>query len=224
MGRPPAVIAALGRVPELRVPGRASTFAFKGRELDVRTVGAQGSHRGTFVRGPPHPLHAENIELQVAGTGAASAAGVQLVGSLGVELNGDFDIGGSRVAPFLSATVEKELDDDPRTIRYAGTASPEIVNQWVVTGDDEPYGRVSLGANLQITNGLSVQVAGSTTIHEDGGWSSCTRCGAVPSASPSPDRSQRTRQPVASGRSRAAGLSPGASGIGITAARAMPDA
>jgi uncharacterized protein YhjY with autotransporter beta-barrel domain len=93
----------------------------------------------------------------------------RLVGSLGVELNADLDIGGSRVAPFLSATVEKELNDDPRTIRYASTAAPEIVNQWVVTGDDETYGRVSLGANLQITNGLSVQVAGSTTIGQDNG-------------------------------------------------------
>lgn len=93
----------------------------------------------------------------------------QLVGSLGVELNADLDIGGSRVAPFVSATVEKELDDDPRTIRYAATAAPEIVNQWVVTGDDETYGRVSLGANLQITNGLSVQVAGSTTIGQNNG-------------------------------------------------------
>lgn len=93
----------------------------------------------------------------------------QLVGSLGVELNADLDIGGSRVAPFLSATVEKELDDDPRTIRYAGTAAPEIVNQWVVAGNDETYGRVSLGANLQITNGISLQVAGSTTIGQDNG-------------------------------------------------------
>ncbi|WP_166037443.1 autotransporter domain-containing protein [Sphingosinicella sp. YJ22] len=93
----------------------------------------------------------------------------QLVGSLGVEMNGDFDIGGSRVAPFLSATVDKELDDDPRTILYAATAAPEIVNQWVVAGNDETYGRVSLGANLHITNGLTVQVAGSTTIGQDQG-------------------------------------------------------
>ncbi|HEY0327444.1 MAG TPA: autotransporter domain-containing protein [Allosphingosinicella sp.] len=93
----------------------------------------------------------------------------QLVGGVGIEMNGDFDIGGSRVAPFLSATVEKELDEDPRTIRYASTSAPEIVNQWVLTGDDEPYGRLSLGANLQITNGLTVQVAGSTTIGQEHG-------------------------------------------------------
>ena len=93
----------------------------------------------------------------------------QLVGSLGVELNGDFDISGSRVAPFLSATVEKELDDDPRTIRYAATAAPEIVNQWVLAGNDETYGRLSLGANLQITNAVTIQVAGSTTIGQDNG-------------------------------------------------------
>lgn len=93
----------------------------------------------------------------------------QLVGSLGVELNADLEISGSRVSPFLSATVEKELDDDPRTIRYASTAAPEIVNQWVLAGNDETYGRVSLGANLRITDGISVQVAGSTTIGQDNG-------------------------------------------------------
>lgn len=93
----------------------------------------------------------------------------ELVGSVGVELNADLDIGGSRVAPFLSATVEKPLDDDPRTIRYALTAAPEIVNQWIVTASDEAYGRLSLGANLQITEGITVQVAGSTTVGQDNG-------------------------------------------------------
>ncbi len=93
----------------------------------------------------------------------------ELVGSVGIELNADLDIGGSRVAPFLSATVEKPLDDDPRTIRYALTAAPEIVNQWVVTASDEAYGRLSLGANLQVTEGITVQVAGSTTVGQDNG-------------------------------------------------------
>ena len=94
----------------------------------------------------------------------------QLVGSAGIELNGEFDVGGSSVSPYLSVTAEKELNDDPRTIRYAGTASPTIVNQWVVGGEEEEvHGRVVLGANFRITSGVTLQVAGSTTIGQDGG-------------------------------------------------------
>jgi len=94
----------------------------------------------------------------------------QLVGHAGIELNGSFDIGGSTVAPFLTATVEKPFDDAPRTIRYAGTAAPEIVNQWVVGGEEEEVsGRLGLGANLHVTRGVTVQVAGSTTIGQEHG-------------------------------------------------------
>jgi outer membrane autotransporter protein len=93
----------------------------------------------------------------------------QLVGSLGVELNGSFDVGGARVSPFLTGSVQHELNDEPRTILYAGTAAPEIVNRWTLRGDAETYGRVSLGANFQITDGLTLQVAGATTFGQNRG-------------------------------------------------------
>ena len=93
----------------------------------------------------------------------------QLVGSLGLELNGSFNIGGSRVSPFLTASAQHELNDDPRTIRYAGTAAPEIVNSWTLEDDSETYGKLTGGANLQITSALTLQVAGGTTLGRDGG-------------------------------------------------------
>jgi uncharacterized protein YhjY with autotransporter beta-barrel domain/phospholipase/lecithinase/hemolysin len=92
-----------------------------------------------------------------------------LVASLGLELNGSFDVGGATVSPFLTASAQHELNDDPRTIRYAGTAAPEIVNSWVLQGDSETYGKLTGGANMQITQGLTLQVAAGTTLGQDGG-------------------------------------------------------
>jgi outer membrane autotransporter protein len=93
----------------------------------------------------------------------------QLVGSLGVELNGDFDMSGSRVAPFLTASVQHELNEDPRTILYSGTAAPEIVNRWNLEDEAETYGRVTGGANFEITRAVTLQVAAGTTISKEGG-------------------------------------------------------
>ena len=93
----------------------------------------------------------------------------QLVGSLGIELNGNLDAGGARVAPFLTASVQHELNEDARTINYALTAAPEIVNRWTLEDEAETYGRVTGGANFQISSALTLQVAGGTTIGKDHG-------------------------------------------------------
>ena len=94
----------------------------------------------------------------------------RMIASLGLELNADIDIGGARVSPFLIARGEQELEDDPRTIRYALTAAPTIVNQWNVGGGaDDTYGRVAAGAKFQLTSGLALQVTGGTTIDRPGG-------------------------------------------------------
>ncbi len=94
----------------------------------------------------------------------------RMIASLGLELNADIDMGGARVSPFLIARAEQELEDDPRTIRYALTAAPGIVNQWnVAGGGDDTYGRLAAGANFNITSGLSLQVTGGTTIDRPGG-------------------------------------------------------
>ena len=94
----------------------------------------------------------------------------QMVGSLGIELNGDFDVGGNKVAPFLTLAAQKELDDNPRTIRYALTAAPTIVNSWTVGGDsEEAYGRIGAGVNFELTRNFTLQVAGGTTVGQEQG-------------------------------------------------------
>ncbi len=94
----------------------------------------------------------------------------RMIASLGLEMNADIDLGGARVSPFLIARAEQELEDDPRTIRYALTAAPTIVNQWNVGGDaDDTYGRIAAGANFRITGNLALQVTGGTTIDRQGG-------------------------------------------------------
>jgi outer membrane lipase/esterase len=91
-----------------------------------------------------------------------------LVGSAGIEARGTLDIGGAAVQPYVQAAVEREFAGDARTVRYALTAAPTIVNQWVLPDrPDDIYGRVTAGANLDITGGISLQVNGTTSIGQD---------------------------------------------------------
>ena len=62
-----------------------------------------------------------------------------LVGSAGIELRGDLDIGGLAVQPYAQAAVEREFAGDARTVRYALTAAPTIVNQWVLPDRPRRY-------------------------------------------------------------------------------------
>jgi outer membrane lipase/esterase len=99
-----------------------------------------------------------------------SVSGKSLTGSLGAELRGDFDNSGISVRPFVSAMLQKELSDGDRTIRFAQTSAPGIVNSWTV-GDDSKkvYGRVSGGGSAAILNGVTLNALASTTIGRDGG-------------------------------------------------------
>ncbi len=93
-----------------------------------------------------------------------------LVGSAGLEARGTFDVGGASVEPFIRATAEKEFRGDARTVRYALTAAPTIVNQWAVPQrPDQIYGRIAAGANFAVTHGLSVQLQGTITTGQDQG-------------------------------------------------------
>jgi len=92
------------------------------------------------------------------------------VGSLGLEMDGDFSVGGAKVTTFLTAEALRPFDDNPRAIRYALTAAPTIVNSWTVGGGGEDtYARVAGGANFAITRGVTVQATGATTIGQEGG-------------------------------------------------------
>ena len=99
-----------------------------------------------------------------------SVSAKSFTASLGAELRGDFDTGGVSVRPFVSGAVEKELSDGERTIHFAQTSAPGIVNRWVVgDGSEGVYGRLSGGANAAILSGVSLNALASTTVGRDGG-------------------------------------------------------
>lgn len=93
-----------------------------------------------------------------------------LIGSAGVEARGRLDIGGLAVRPFAVAAVEKEFAGDSRTIRYALTAAPGIVNQWVLPDrPDDLYGRVTAGADFSLGEAVALQLNATTSISQDAG-------------------------------------------------------
>jgi uncharacterized protein YhjY with autotransporter beta-barrel domain/phospholipase/lecithinase/hemolysin len=99
-----------------------------------------------------------------------SVSARSLTGSLGAELRGDFAGGGVQLRPYLSATLEKELLDDSRTIRFAQQSAPGIVNSWMLEDrSKKAYGRVAFGGSAAILSGVSLNAVGSTTIGKDNG-------------------------------------------------------
>lgn len=93
-----------------------------------------------------------------------------LTGSAGIELRGDMSSGGLAIRPYAALTAEKDFEGDSRTVRYAGTASPTIVNSFVLADrSKETYGRITAGADLSLGGSISLQVQGSTSFQRDGG-------------------------------------------------------
>ena len=73
-----------------------------------------------------------------------------LTGGIGAELRGDFDTSGMSVRPYLSAMLEKELLDGDRTVYFAQTSAPGIVNSWTFDRTKKAYGRISGGGSAAI--------------------------------------------------------------------------
>ena len=93
-----------------------------------------------------------------------------LRGSAGVEVRSDFEGGGVQLRPFASAVVEKDFSGDDRTVRFAQTASPTIVNSFAQSdASKKAYGRFSAGFSAAILTGVSLDVAGSATVGKDQG-------------------------------------------------------
>lgn len=93
-----------------------------------------------------------------------------LLGTAGLELRAELDIGGTQAQPYLQATLEQEFAGDGRTLRYALTAAPGIVNQWVLPArPDDLHGRISGGINLGLSHSISLQVNASAAIESDQG-------------------------------------------------------
>ena len=66
----------------------------------------------------------------------------------------------SQLRPFAAAVVEKDFTGDERTVRFAQTSAPTIVNSFALEdASKEAYGRMSLGFSAAIFSSVSLDVA-----------------------------------------------------------------
>jgi uncharacterized protein YhjY with autotransporter beta-barrel domain len=99
-------------------------------------------------------------------------------GSLGLELRGDFAGGGVQLRPYAAAAIEKDFTGDARTIRFAQTSAPTIVNSFVLEdASKQAYGRISGGFSAAILSSVSLDVGGSATIGKDQGEETSAQLG-----------------------------------------------
>jgi outer membrane autotransporter protein len=93
-----------------------------------------------------------------------------LTGSAGIEARASYDVNGLSLQPYASASLEKEFEGNSRSVRYALTAAPEIVNTFNLPGRNrDTYGRVTGGVNLNLGSALALQVQASSTLeHREG--------------------------------------------------------
>jgi len=88
-----------------------------------------------------------------------------VVGQAGIELRGDR----AGLHPFLDVTAEHDFTGDMRTITFAQTDAPTIVNTWTVPRDKGTYGRLSAGSGASVSSGFGVDGSLSTTFGRNGG-------------------------------------------------------
>ncbi len=99
-----------------------------------------------------------------------SVSARSLTGSLGVELRGEVDTGGIALRPFASAALEKDFLGDGRTMHFAQTSAPIIVNRWELEDrSKKTYGRLSGGAGAAILTGVTLDAVVSATVGRDDG-------------------------------------------------------
>jgi phospholipase/lecithinase/hemolysin/uncharacterized protein YhjY with autotransporter beta-barrel domain len=99
----------------------------------------------------------------------SSVSAKSLTGGIGAEIRGDFETGGMSVRPYLSAMLEKELLNGDRTVRFAQTSAPGIVNSWTFDRTKKAYGRISGGGSAAILSGVTLNTVLSTTVGRDDG-------------------------------------------------------
>jgi len=91
-------------------------------------------------------------------------------GSLGVEVRGDLGDEGYHFRPYGSLVVEKDFIGDERTVQFAQTSAPTIVNSFAFEdGSKDAYGRFTSGFSAAISSGVSVDAAASITFGRDEG-------------------------------------------------------
>ena len=104
------------------------------------------------------------LTLEVGSVSAKS-----LAGSIGLELRGSAG-GSGALRPFASAALEKDLLGDGRTVRFAQTSAPIIVNSWRLEDRSTgAYGRFSGGGSASLGGSLRLDALVSGTVGRDDG-------------------------------------------------------
>lgn len=99
-----------------------------------------------------------------------SLSAKSMTAGIGAEIRGDFDGGGVQLRPFASAMLEADLIGDGRTVRFAQTSAPGIVNSWQLEDrSKDPYGRLAAGGSAEILYGVRLNALLSTTLGKEQG-------------------------------------------------------
>ena len=99
-----------------------------------------------------------------------SSSAKALEGSIGAELRGKLDAGGTGIRPFGSVVLVKDLVGDGRTIEFAQTSARTIVNSWQLADRSKHiYERVSAGASARLFGRVNVDALVSTTFDKRDG-------------------------------------------------------
>ncbi|HEX8527276.1 hypothetical protein, partial [Allosphingosinicella sp.] len=74
------------------------------------------------------------------------------------------------IQPYAAAAIEREFEGDARSMTYALTAAPEIVNTWNMPGrSHDAYGRLTGGVNLALGSSIALQVQATGTLEREDG-------------------------------------------------------
>jgi outer membrane lipase/esterase len=88
-----------------------------------------------------------------------------LTGNVGLEVRGSVAVPGAGVHPYAQALLEKDLMGDGRTIFYAETSAPGIVNSFHYEGRSEKlYGRLNAGVSASVLGMVGVEGGVSATV------------------------------------------------------------
>jgi len=88
-----------------------------------------------------------------------------LTGNVGIEVRGAVGVPGAGVRPYAQALLEKDLIGDGRTIFYAQTDAPGIVNRFDYEGRSEKlYGRLNAGVSASVLGMVGVEGGVSATV------------------------------------------------------------
>ena len=105
------------------------------------------------------------MTLNVGSTRAKS-----LRGSVGAELRGEMDMGGLPLRPYAALVLEKELSDGARSVSFAQTSAPGIVNSWnFADNSKKAYARFTGGLSAGVISNVAIDGTIGMTFGKDQG-------------------------------------------------------